>query len=162
MIRYALKCAASHSFDSWFRSSAAFDALQLARHVACPICGSSDIEKTLMSPNIRAGRQLGPSSGGGGPDPEPTSGPPESPPTAGALSAPGSDVEHAFAEMRKQVENNSDYVGLNFAAEARRMHDGTTPSRAIYGEANSADARQLIEDGIPVAPLPFMPSRKTN
>lgn len=64
--------------------------------------------------------------------------------------------------MRKQVEENSDYVGLNFAAEARQMHDGTLPPRAIYGEAKPEEARQLIEDGVPVAPLPFMPKRKTN
>ena len=83
-------------------------------------------------------------------------------PLQGVLSHPGSDVEQAFAAMRKQVEENSDYVGLNFAAEARQMHDGTLPARAIYGEAKPEEARQLIEDGIPVAPLPFMPRRKTN
>ncbi len=64
--------------------------------------------------------------------------------------------------MRRQVEENSDYVGLNFVAEARKMHDGTTPARSIYGEAKPDEARQLIEDGVPVTPLPFMPSRKTN
>ena len=78
------------------------------------------------------------------------------------MSKPGTEVEQAFAAMRKQVEENSDYVGMNFAAEARQMHDGTLPARAIYGEAKPEDARQLIEDGIPVAPLPFLPRRKTN
>ena len=71
-------------------------------------------------------------------------------------------MEEAFAAMRKQVEDNSEYVGLNFAAEARQMHDGTLPPRAIYGEAKPDEARKLIEDGVPVAPLPFMPKRKTN
>lgn len=64
--------------------------------------------------------------------------------------------------MRTDVENNSDYVGPSFADEARKMHDGDAPERAIWGEANFRDAKKLIEDGIPVAPLPFMPKRKTN
>lgn len=71
-------------------------------------------------------------------------------------------MEKAFAAMRRQVEENSEYVGLNFVAEARRIHDGTTPARSIYGEAKAEDARQLIEDGVQVAPLPFMPARKVN
>lgn len=84
------------------------------------------------------------------------------PPFAGTLSEPASAIEKAFAAMRRQVEENSEYVGLNFVAEARRIHDGTTPARSIYGEAKAEDARQLIEDGVHVAPLPFMPTRKVN
>lgn len=92
------------------------------------------------------------------PAPKPVAGPP----TAGTLSQPGSAVEQAFAAMRREVEANSDYVGLNFAAEARRIHDGTSPARSIYGEAKPEEARQLIEDGVQVSPLPFMPARKVN
>ena len=78
------------------------------------------------------------------------------------LSAPASGVEAALAEMRRKIEENSDYVGLNFAAEARAIHEGDAPARSIYGEAKAEEARQLIEDGVPVAPLPFLPARKTN
>jgi hypothetical protein len=78
------------------------------------------------------------------------------------LAAPGTDVEAALAALRRQIEANSDYVGLNFAAEARRIHAGDAPERSIYGEARADDARALIEDGVPVAPLPFVPGRKTN
>jgi hypothetical protein len=67
-----------------------------------------------------------------------------------------------LAELRRKIEQNSDYVGMNFAKEARAMHDGTAPERAIYGEARPEEARKLLEDGIPVAPLPFIPGRKTN
>jgi hypothetical protein len=79
-----------------------------------------------------------------------------------SLAAPGTDVEAALAALRRQIEANSDYVGLNFAAEARRIHAGDAPERSIYGEARADDARALIEDGVPVAPLPFVPGRKTN
>lgn len=73
-----------------------------------------------------------------------------------------SDAEAALAKLRKDVEDNSDDVGLGFAQEARKMHDGEVPERAIYGTAKLEDAKKLIEDGVPVAPLPFMPKRKTN
>ncbi len=150
MIRYSLRCAASHDFDSWFRSSEAYEGLHAAGHIACPICGSADVQKSLMAPAVRPARTAGAANA------EPAA------PGSGALSQPQSAVEEAFAEMRRQVEVNSQYVGLNFAAEARRIHDGATPARSIYGEAKPEEARQLIEDGVPVARLPFMPTRKTN
>ena len=78
------------------------------------------------------------------------------------LSAPGSELEAKLAELRRQVEENSEYVGMNFAAEARAIHAGDTPGRPIYGEAKPDDARAMIEEGLPVAPLPFMPARKVN
>lgn len=141
MIRYSLRCAKEHVFDSWFQSAGAYDALQKAGHIACPVCGDSSIEKTLMAPAVR---------------------PAEKAAVPTPLSAPQNDIETAFAEMRKQIEANSDYVGINFVAEARKMHAGEIAERSIYGEAKPEEARALLEDGINVAPLPFMPSRKAN
>lgn len=152
MIRFGLRCAASHDFDSWFRTSNAYEELRAARHITCPICGNSDVVKTLMAPAVRTARRTA----------EPAITPSAQPQAEGPLSTPGSAVEEAFATMRKHIEQNSEYVGLNFAAEARQMHDGSQPSRAIYGEAKPEEARQLIEDGVPVSPLSFMPTRKTN
>lgn len=138
MISFSLQCGNVHRFDSWFTSSGAYEALQKAGHVACPICGDRTIEKALMAPAIAA-----------------TDTPP--PPISKKT-----EVEAAMAQMRKMVEENSDYVGLNFAAEARAMHLGDMPARPIYGEAKGEEARALIEDGIPVAPLPFLPRAKVN
>lgn len=138
MIRYSLKCDQGHGFDSWFANAAGFDRLAAAGHVACPDCGSTAITKALMAPAVAAP-------------------PPERP-----LAHPRDPQETALAELRRQVEANSDYVGLSFAAEARAMHEGRSPERAIHGEAKWDEARALLEDGIPVAPLPFLPSRKTN
>jgi hypothetical protein len=145
MIRYAIKCSADHSFDSWFQSAAAYEALKGAGHVSCPVCGSTTVEKGLMAPAVRVS------------DTGEMAAVPDRP-----LAAPGTDVEAALAALRRQIEANSDYVGLNFAAEARRIHAGDAPERSIYGEARADDARALIEDGVPVAPLPFVPGRKTN
>jgi hypothetical protein len=145
MIKYAIKCSADHSFDSWFQSAAAYEALKGAGHISCPVCGSTTVEKGLMAPAVRVS------------DTGEMAAVPDRP-----LAAPGTDVEAALAALRRQIEANSDYVGLNFAAEARRIHAGDAPERSIYGEARADDARALIEDGVPVAPLPFVPGRKTN
>lgn len=146
MIRYDLVCAKGHRFDSWFQSAAAFDALRGAGRIACPVCSATTVEKALMAPAVRPARQ--------------TAGP--APAGPADLRTPQSDLEAALAALRRQIEENSDYVGLNFAAEARRMHAGEVPERAIHGEARPDEARQLIEDGVPVAPLPFLPARKVN
>jgi hypothetical protein len=150
MIRFSLRCAQDHGFDSWFQSDAAYQGLRAAGMITCPICGNGSVDKSLMAPALGAkGRSTIAEA-----EPQPTAKP--------DLSAPQSDVEAAFAEMRRNVEANSDYVGVNFVAEARRMHEGAAPERSIWGEARPQDVKGLLEDGVRVAPLPFMPSRKTN
>ena len=76
----------------------------------------------------------------------------------GGITAPATPLE----KLRKDVEANSEYVGDNFASQARDMHDGVIPDKPIYGEANLTQARKLLEDGVPVVPLPFMPTKKVN
>lgn len=145
MIQYALKCADGHTFDSWFQSAAAFDKLMASGMVSCAVCGGGQVEKAIMTPRVRPARKAA-----------------AAPDTPGPLSAPMSPAEQALSEMRRKVEETSDYVGSQFATEARAMHDGEAPERSIYGEAKVDEARALIEDGVPIAPLPFMPQRKTN
>lgn len=146
MIRYALKCGNDHGFESWFQSAEAFDALMRAGHLACPDCGSPEVEKALMAPSVsslRKGQDRTPAT--------PDLGKPGDDPRARALSA-----------LRRKIEKESDYVGLDFAAEARAMHVGERPSRPIHGEARRDEAVKLLEDGVPIAPLPFVPRAKTN
>jgi hypothetical protein len=144
MIRYSLKCAADHSFDSWFQSATAFDALAASGHVTCPVCGSAEISKTLMAPAVSPARNSA------------------TPSIDKPLSTPANPQEEALAAMRAEVEANSDYVGKSFVTEARKMHEGTAPPRAIHGEARLDEAKKLVEDGVPVMPLPFLPPRKVN
>ena len=146
MIKFTLKCDQDHSFESWFQSGDAFDALALAGHVTCAMCGSKDVKKSLMTPRVRPARNAV----------EPVAARPM------ALSTPQSKAEIALAEMRKQVEDNSDYVGGSFAKEARDMHLGDSPERSIYGTASAEQAKALIEDGVPVVPLPFIPKESAN
>jgi hypothetical protein len=145
MIRYTLQCDQDHRFESWFQSAEAFEKLQAARMVTCSDCGSQQVSKALMAPAVRPAKTA---TG--------------TPSTAPSLSAPTPQAETAIAELKKHIEATSEYVGMNFVTEARAMHRGESPERAIYGEAKLADARALIEEGVPVAPLPFVPRRQTN
>jgi hypothetical protein len=151
MMKYSLICAEKHRFDSWFASAAAYESLKAAKMVTCAVCGSDDVEKAIMAPNVRthgAGRQA---------DAEEATAAEAHP-----LSTPASEKEKALAELRKKIESNSDYVGQDFAREARAIHEGDSPRRSIHGEANASEAKGLIEDGIPVLPLPFLSRRKTS
>lgn len=145
MIQYALKCAEGHQFDSWFQSAAAFEKLQAAGHVACAVCGSNSVAKSLMAPRVSGKTKASPEADEQAPTPTV---PPE--------------YEKAVKALKEHVEKNSDYVGKDFARQARDMHVGDAPERPIWGEAKPDEAKKLIDDGINVAPLPFVPSRKTN
>lgn len=136
MIRYALKCGAGHDFESWFQGADAFERLKAAGQVTCALCGSAEVEKALMAPGV--------AKGSGRPAPS---------------TAP---VEAEIAALKARIEAESDYVGPRFAAEARAIHEGRAEARAIHGEASREEARQLIEEGLPVAPLPFVPTSKAH
>lgn len=161
MIRYTLKCENDHSFDSWFQSADAFDKLQGAGMNACPDCGSVKVAKSLMAPRVTTARKKATAPAEPAPTPKTTQ-PPAPAKTTTPLSAPQSEAEAAIARMKSEVEKNSEYVGMSFADEARAMHDGDIDARPIWGEAKPEEAKSLIEDGVPVLPLPFTPTRKTN
>lgn len=148
MIQYSLKCDNDHSFDSWFQSASAFEKLQGAGMVSCAICGSTDVKKSIMAPRVATSRKKADKPGTETPKPK--------------LSEPSTAAEQALKELKTQIEKNSTYVGDNFATEARAMHLGDAPERQIHGEAKPEEAKKLIEDGVPVTPLPFMTGRKSN
>ena len=60
------------------------------------------------------------------------------------------------------MEENFDYVGEDFAAEARAIHAGKSEERGIYGEASLAEVRDLAEEGVNIAPLPPAPVKKAS
>ena len=158
MIQFSLKCSNDHRFDSWFQSSDAYDKLERAGLVSCAICGVTSVSKAVMAPRVRPARNAAPTP----PDLPARSAPTAPAATAPTPAAPAHPAAEALAALKKHIEAHSDYVGQDFAREARAIHDGTAPDRAIYGEARPEDARRLIEDGVPIAPLPFIPRRNTN
>ncbi len=142
MIVFDLSCGAGHVFEAWFGSSADYEDQRVRGLVACPICGASDVAKAVMAPNVGAkGNRASP------PVPMQSGGPP-APAQMKALLA-------ALAKAQATMLEGSEHVGMRFADEARAIHDGDAPERAIHGQATLAEAKALAEDGVPVAPLPL-------
>lgn len=137
MIRYDLICADGHEFEAWFRDSAAFDDDKAKRRLECPVCATRKVDKAIMAPRITK-----------------------------KSNQQGSDMEKFMKLVQKveaHVSENFDYVGDDFANEARAMHYGDAEQRDIYGEATMEDAADLIEEGIEVLPLPAVaPPKKRN
>jgi hypothetical protein len=139
VIIFDLKCGQGHVFEAWFGSSADFDAQQERGLVACPLCGSAEVAKAPMAPAVPA---KGNSRAGG---PQLFSG---APAEVKAMLA-------AAAALQSKMLAQSQAVGDRFADEARAIHLGDAAARAIHGRATREQAESLVDDGIPVAPLPF-------
>lgn len=139
MIRYALICEHDHEFEGWFGSSGDFDDQQGRGLLECPVCATKAVRKQIMAPAV-AGTKRGRTD--------------ETRPTQAMML-------EAMGRIRKHVEENFDDVGDSFAKEARAIHEGKSEVRGIYGQATPAEVRDLVEDGVPVAPLPPEPPKKT-
>ncbi len=139
MIKYALACEQEHTFEGWFSVSGDFDDQQARGLLECPVCATKAVRKAIMAPAVRGTKAQA--------MPEPT-------PEARQM------MRQAMGEMRRHVEENFDYVGDGFADEARAIHEGRSEDRGIYGEASPKQVRELVEDGVRVAPLPPKPPEK--
>ena len=76
---------------------------------------------------------------------------------AAAETAKAAQAMQTLAELRQTIETNCDYVGTEFAEEARKIHHGETEKRDIYGEASESEAKQLTEEGVEFARIPWLP-----
>ncbi|MGH6871868.1 MAG: DUF1178 family protein [Rhizomicrobium sp.] len=133
MIVYNLRCKNSHEFEGWFRDSTAFDDQAAAKKLVCPVCESRKVEKAVMAPALSG-----------------TVGKQKSEPTPAEMRK-----MHQFVSgLRKHITENADYVGPDFPEEARKIHYGETEERHIYGEATLEEAKDLVAEGVDVAPLP--------
>ena len=140
MIRFSLHCDHGHEFEGWFRDNADFDRQSERKLVACPVCNSPDIQKSLMAPAVSTSRSKEQ--------------------VAIAMDQAQKQVLEQMRELSRKVRENADYVGDQFAEEARKIHFGETEARGIYGEASKEDVHSLIEDGVEVMPLPVFPEDK--
>jgi hypothetical protein len=144
VIVFNLSCPKEHVFETWFRSSQDFDEQNEAAKVSCPVCRSTKITKALMSPNVARG----------GGTRSPNSGSPDQ-----YISEMQSKVYDMAQKVRSHVEENFDYVGSDFPDEARRLHKDQNNERGIYGEASKDDVKELIDEGVAVAPIPDVPPK---
>lgn len=164
MIRYSLKCERGHEFESWFQDSASFDKQLKRKLVSCPACESVKVEKAIMAPQVpRKGRTAGQrardehiAAASAAETSAPAAAP--SPPAAAALMSPEAQEFRAkLKELRDYIKTKADDVGGKFPEEARKMHYGEIEHRPIYGEASPDEARELIEEGVEVLPVPVLP-----
>ena len=156
MIRYALVCEQAHPFEAWFGSSDSYDQQAAGGLVQCPFCGSTAVRKQVMAPAVVQSRQSGTAVGSTSDAPAATA--------ADAPSEAHAVMMEVINRVRSYVETHFEDVGDRFAAEARDIHEGVADDRPIYGHATGDEVRALIEEGLPVAPLPvpLHPRRKLN
>jgi hypothetical protein len=150
MIHYQLRCAADHEFDGWFKDSSNFERQAKRGLIACPVCADTKVTRALMAPRLGGkARVLDAETS------QPVAEPP--PPVQSAGGVIPDQVRAVLHKLRAEVEKNCDYVGPNFAAEARKIHNGDAEPRGIYGESTEAEAEALADDGIRVARIPWLP-----
>ncbi len=156
MIRYALRCDRNHAFESWFKDSAAFDALAALNQLSCAVCGSSSVHKAPMAPSIvRGGKDRAtlieaPASGPSVPQAQPSQ-------AVALMGEQERKLRDMVRELHRKIAETSDDVGKAFPEEARRIHEGDTPARAIHGQATGEEVKALLDDGIPLMPIPSLP-----
>jgi hypothetical protein len=148
MIKFALLCARGHEFQSWFQSSEAFDMQVKSGLVLCPLCQATEVTKAIMAPAItsrgEAERAKRPAQA-------------RSQTKVALLDRRDLETRAMINAFRKRLFEQADDVGTGFAEEARKIHGGLIPERPIHGQASISDARALIEEGVPVLPVPPLP-----
>jgi hypothetical protein len=133
MILFTLRCDNGHEIEAWFRDGAAYERQHARGQVTCPDCGSSAVEKAPMAPRLaRASRETTPPS--------------------------PAELRRHLQQLRRHVEDHCEHVGARFAEEARKIHRGEAEVRGIYGQATDAESRDLAEEGIEVARIPWVPA----
>lgn len=152
MIHYQLRCVADHEFDGWFKNSQGFETQLQAGLVTCPACGTAAVTQALMAPAISRKSSKEPVVTA-----EPQTAPAEPAMPRATGGAIPDAVRGALQKLREEVEKNCDYVGADFAEEARRIHYGEAAPRGIYGESSEEDVQSLAEDGIAFARIPWVP-----
>ena len=141
MIKYNLSCKnCRNTFDSWFSSSKEYEKLKKLNYINCHECNSFDVEKSLMTPSIVNSKVKK---------------------TQSLKNDEYIKIKNKIKEYQKFIKENFHYVGDKFTYEARRIHYDKTKNKSIYGHATKEDVKELNEEGIEVATIPWI-SKKEN
>ena len=163
MIKYQLICRKSHEFEGWFGGSAAFESQQEAGLLTCPVCGSADVRRALMAPNLASPKtrktDLAEQQPSAQPEPQPQ---PQAPQQASAALPPAAarKMQELMSEMRAlqtRIREECRDVGNDFAEEARKIHYGEVEPEGIYGQATAEEREALDEEGIEIMDMPWLP-----
>jgi hypothetical protein len=132
MIKFSLSCDRGHEFESWFPDGASFDEQARRGFVTCPHCNSAHVSKAPMAPAIVSRERP-------------------------LIDEKAKAIREAMVALRREIEKRTDDVGEAFPQVARAIHAGEAPERAIRGQANIGEVKALLEEGVPVAPVPLLP-----
>jgi len=138
VIKYSLCCDNAHMFEGWFSESADYDQQIKRGLLTCPVCDSASISKSLMAPAVSTARKQ----------------------EAKKQMAMDLARQEVMAKLRDTVANiraNSEDVGEKFPEEARKIHYGEADARGIIGQASLGEVKDLLDEGIDIAPLPIIP-----
>ena len=138
MIRYELSCDNGHAFEGWFGSADDFDRQQKMALVSCPTCDSAHVAKRLMAPSVSTARK-------------------KQQRQDLAVQTGQREMMTKLREIVSTIRANSEDVGERFPEEARKIHYGETEQRGLIGRATAEEVRDLLEEGVDVAPLPVLP-----
>lgn len=144
MIVFDVSCSNEHVFEGWFKDRDSFDEQVDAGAISCPVCGDTDVKKGLSAPRLggmRKGKDEAQPNAAMGPN--------------GPADEKLKEYVSALHELKKHVEENSDYVGDKFPEEARKIHYGETEARSIHGEATPEEAQELHEEGVDFHRIPW-------
>jgi hypothetical protein len=149
MIKFSLLCGSGHEFESWFPSGASYDDQVQSGLVLCPVCQSSHVVKSIMAPAVALhGRdKLLPAQGAA----------PAERANVALIDDHDRQLRTLIEDIRNRILEHTEDVGTAFAEEARRIHEGVVPDRAIHGQASPEEARALIDDGVKIMPIPRLP-----
>ena len=141
MIKYNLKCKNKHEFESWFSSSKEFEKLKSKKIIECTLCGTKNVQKSIMSPsviskkqkekNIKSMRYI-------------------------------KKIRKDLLKMRSFIEKNFKYVGDNLPQEARNIFYDKGKNKNIYGKATFEETEELREEGIELTTIPWIDNKKDN
>ena len=151
MIKYSLKCSENdcnknEPFDGWFQNSASFEKQIDAGYISCPYCGSLNIKKNLMSPSVKSSKGK----------------------KTNIISKNVKynefnkktnkqiDMMVILRNLKKEIQKNAEFVGNNFAKEAKAIHEGKSKERAIYGQADAKDLEELKRKNIDFVNVPWV------
>ena len=140
MIKYCLKCKnCSLEFESWFSSSKEFDRLKKLKHLNCQNCNSIKIEKSLMAPSLANTKKK----------------------TYEKNTQKIKEIKSKLKNYQKFIKENFDFVGDNFAYEARSIHYNKKKSKkGIYGNASLDDVKELKDEGIETEMIPWIEDKE--
>lgn len=145
---YNLCCAQQHVFEGWFASEDDFQSQQDRGLLTCPLCSDACIQKRPTAPRLNLSGACQPMESQTLPEEV----------ARGGIDEP--QLQAALMRAMRDVVSRTEDVGERFADQARAMHQGDMAPKPIRGRATVEQTRELLDDGVPILPLPMLPGLK--